>query len=235
VGLVQKLPCRVNSLLSHGEHVYTLELSPQNGMRLPRFLPGQFLHLALDAWDPTRFWPESRVFSIASSSDERGLLRLTYSVRGRYTARMERELEVGRDVWVKLPYGDFVVDSTQPAALFAGGTGITAFTAFLSGAATAQPVLLAYGARMPELLLHRDLFERRAASGPLFQCRLFCEAPAPGTTLGFVSAKAVWPEWESRAGSTCYLSGPPAMLKTLTSELTSLGVRADRIKTDAWE
>lgn len=235
MALVQKFPCLVERLAAHMDHVYTLELTPHAGYRIPRFLPGQFLHLALDAWDPTRFWPESRVFSIANSPEESGLLRITYSVRGRYTARMEKELTRGADVWVKLPYGSFVIDSARPAALFAGGTGITAFTAFLSRSAFAQPVLLAYGARHPELLLSRELLERRAASAALFRTRFFSETPAPGTTTGRVSVEAVWSEWEPRGDSVCYLSGPPAMLKALTVELSGAGVSEDRIRTDAWE
>ena len=71
------------------------------------------------------------MFSIASSPRERDRLTITYAVKGAFTTRMERELAVGREVWVKLPYGEFVIDPTRDAVLFAGGTGVTAFTAFL--------------------------------------------------------------------------------------------------------
>ena len=122
----------MRSVTDHGEHVYTVELEPS--VVLPRFRPGQFLHLALDAYAPDGFWPESRVFSIASSPLERDRLSITYAVKGAFTSRMERELAPGRTAWVKLPYGDFVVDPGSDAVLFAGGTGITAFTAFLQTA-----------------------------------------------------------------------------------------------------
>src|ERR1035438_8343115 len=92
---------------------------------------GQFLHLTVDDYDPSGFWPESRVFSIASSPRERKRLRICYSVKGRYTTKMEQVLKVGGEVWVKLPYGDFVIDGSNDAVLLAGGTGISAFTAFL--------------------------------------------------------------------------------------------------------
>ena len=228
----RKLRCRVSRTTDHGDHVYTIEMEPET--RPPAFRPGQFLHLALDDYDPSRFWPESRVFSIASPPATLPL-RISYSVRGRYTARMEKELTVGRQVWVKLPYGDFAVDTTRPAALFAGGTGITAFTSFLSGAMLSDPLLLVYGARRPGLLLYRDLLERRVALCPLVISRFFCETPTPGATTGCISADAVWPDWPCREDSTCYLSGPPAMLKTLTAQLIGLGVSPDRIRIDAWE
>ena len=106
--VVRRLPCEVERVVDHGERVYTVTLAPDG--QAPAFRPGQFLHLALDPFDPGGFWPESRVFSIASSPTERDRLSITYAVKGVFTMRMERELAPGRTVWVKLPYGEFTVD-----------------------------------------------------------------------------------------------------------------------------
>ena len=143
----QKFRCLVNKITDHGDHVYTADLSPERP--LPRFKPGQFLHLTLDDYDPSGFWPESRVFSIASSPVQRDHLRISYSVRGRYTTRMKNELHEGRRVWIKMPYGDFVIRDSSNVVLLAGGTGITAFTAFLENLMSEHPtmVYLVYGAR----------------------------------------------------------------------------------------
>ena len=123
---------------------------------MPPFRPGQFLHLALDPYEPDGFWPESRVFSIASSPQERDRLAITYAVKGSFTTRMERELAVGGSVWVKLPYGEFLVDPSRDAVLFAGGTGVTAFAAFVRSLTPeyASPVLLFYGARTQNLFVY---------------------------------------------------------------------------------
>ena len=117
MAVAQKLACQVERIIHHGGHVYTVDLGPERPA--PRFRPGQFLHLALDAYDPSGFWPESRVFSIASSPMQRDRLRITYSVQGRFTARMEKELAEGQWVWIKLPYGEFVVEDTRDVVLFA--------------------------------------------------------------------------------------------------------------------
>src|SRR5689334_281529 len=109
MAVTQKLACVVERIADHGEHVYTLTLRPERPV--PRFRAGQFLHLALDPYDPTGFWPDSRVFSIASAPDDREVARITYAVHGRFTARMESEIKPGGQVWIKLPYGDFVIDS----------------------------------------------------------------------------------------------------------------------------
>jgi len=117
------------------------------------------LHLALDEYDPSGFCPESRVFSIASSPQPRERLSITYSVQRRFTARMEKELAEGKWVWIKLPHGEFIVQGISAVVVFAGGTGITAFTAFLDALTPAfsHKIYLAYGAREPRLLIYRDL------------------------------------------------------------------------------
>src|SRR6187431_754833 len=110
--VARKLACTVRSVVDHGDHVYTVELDTRGAT--PRFIPGQFLHLALDPYDGG-FWPESRVFSIASSPADRDRLLITYAVKGAFTSRMERELRPGGEVWVKLPYGTFTVDAGRDA------------------------------------------------------------------------------------------------------------------------
>jgi ferredoxin-NADP reductase len=214
----------------HGEHVYTVGLQPS--MPAPRFTPGQFLHLALDPYEADGFWPDSRVFSIASSPEQRTRLSITYAVKGAFTSRMERELAVGANVWVKLPYGEFVVDPTRDAVLFAGGTGITAFTAFLQSLTPerAARVLLFYGARTPDLFVYGPLAEAHAREVPSLACRLVCEA-----THGRLDMDTAWPAIESLDDPGFYLSGPPAMLAALTAQLRERGVNEPSIRTDAWE
>jgi ferredoxin-NADP reductase len=230
VAVVRKVPCVVRAVTDHGERVYTVELEPS--MAVPRFKPGQFLHLALDASEPGGFWPESRVFSIASSPGERDRLSITYAVKGAFTARMERELTEGVAVWAKLPYGDFVVDSASDAVLFAGGTGVTAFTAFLQSLEPERTtrVLLFYGARKPDLFVYGPLAEACAREVASLSCSLVCEE-----TDGRLQVDAAWPAIATLHDPLFYLSGPPPMLMALTAQLRSRGVSPKDIRTDAWE
>jgi ferredoxin-NADP reductase len=223
----QKLACRVVRVVAHGEHVYTLVLRPER--RIPRFRAGQFLHLALDRYDPTGFWPESRVFSIASPPDGRDEVRITYAVKGAFTSRMEAEAVEGREVWIKLPYGDFVVDPAADVALFAGGTGVTAFTAFLEGLAadTPQRVWLAYGARTSDLLIYRDVLQRTAARVPSLAVSYVVGQP--------LSAATLWALLRAPAETHYYISGPPPMLRGIGDDLGARGIAPEAIHIDAWE
>ena len=230
MAVVRKIACRVRRLTDHGDHVYTVELAPS--MPVPRFAPGQFLHLALDPYEPGGFWPESRVFSIASGPTETGRLEITYAVKGVFTSRMERELAPAREVWVKLPYGEFVVDRSRDAVLFAGGTGITAFTAFLQSLEPGHGsrVRLFYGARRPDLFVYGPVVQARAREVPALTCALVCEE-----TQGRLAADAAWPSIVGLEAPAFYLSGPPAMLDALTEQLRAREVTLEDIRTDAWE
>jgi len=239
--VTQKLGCVVEQVVAHGERVYTLALRPEK--LVPRFRAGQFLHLALDPYDPTGFWPESRVFSIASPPAQRDTVRITYAVHGRFTARMENDLVEGRQVWIKMPYGDFVIDSRADVVLFAGGTGITAFTAFLEGLTpdAHQSVTLAYGARTNSLLIYRDVVERCAQRLQSLDVSYFVEHDNPllegrvRSTPGRVSVEAVWPRLVRPFEASFYISGPPPMLRTIGQDLRARNISPEAIHIDAWE
>lgn len=234
--MAQKLSCVVEQVIDHGERVYTVALRPERPV--PRFRAGQFLHLALDPYDPTGFWPESRVFSIASPPAERNLVRITYAVHGQFTARMESGVVEGKEVWIKMPYGDFIIERGPEVVLFAGGTGVTAFTAFLEDLTpgAGQPVMLAYGARTSELLIYRDIVERCLARVPSLQVAYFVEdSAAPGMNPGRVSVEAVWPRLHRPLAASYYISGPPPMLRGIGRDLRARNIPPEAVHIDAWE
>ena len=251
MSMPRKIPCTVASLTDHGGRVYTVDLLPASPV--PSFRPGQFLHLTVDDYDPSGFWPESRVFSIASSPRDRTRVRICYSVKGCYTTKMEQTLQIGSEVWIKLPYGDFVINDAPDAILIAGGTGISAFTAFLEALTPENPrrVTLVYGTRSPSLFLFQDMILRQIDTLPQFQVLLFSETPdpvfaakmssrskAPNSFTGRISLNTVLQylisDFRPQA-SDFYLSGPPVMLKALGMDLQTRGVPPKQIRTDAWE
>jgi ferredoxin-NADP reductase len=234
----QKLRCEVVEILDHGEGVYSVFLKPES--LAPRFLPGQFLHLALDEYKPGDFWPDSRTFSIASPPADRQLLRITYAVKGQFTRRMEKELLSGRLVWVKMPYGEFIVRTDHnEVCLLAGGTGVTAFTAFLGGLTgeSLHMVHFFYGARHPGLLIYRSVVEEASQRCPALDVHFLAEEGAEKTDClpGLITSATVFRFITDPLAVTYYLAGPPGMVKALVTDLQQDGVAADQIITDAWE
>jgi len=218
--------------------VYSIFLTSEK--RLPRFLPGQFLHLALDPYDPSSFWPESRVFSIASPPSDQHCVRITYAVKGKFTVRMEKELIAEKEVWAKLPYGEFVINNNSDVVLFAGGTGITAFSAYLDQLDAEQEnfVSIFYGARNSDLLIYRSMIDRKVETCPKLHAWYYSEDGNPqeeNEVKGVLSVKSAFERLDKPLEKECYLSGPPGMLQALREDLSQRCISPDVIRIDAWE
>jgi ferredoxin-NADP reductase len=233
----QKIRCQVVEIQDHGEQLYSVFLQPES--LVPTFLPGQYLELALDEYTPGGSWPESRSFSIASAPSDRSLLRITYAVKGQFSTRMEAELRLGGPVWVSMPYGEFIIDTARDACLLAGGTGVTAFTAFLDGLSVNYPrqVHLFYGTRRPGQLIYRPLVQAAAQRCPDLHVRYFAEQDPDGTDClpGRIEAETVFRSVPEPLSLTYYLAGPPGMVQALTMGLIRRGVEPGKIVAEAWE
>ena len=85
--LAKKYKSAITSIKNPFTGIYTLEFESLG--RSFKFLPGQFLHIALDEdYDGTGQWPESRCFSMQSNPDEE-TIKITYAVKGSFTQEME--------------------------------------------------------------------------------------------------------------------------------------------------
>lgn len=243
-----KLKVEVESVREYGAGTFELSLKPSG--RVPRFKAGQFLHLTVDEYDPAGgFWPESRVFSIASRSGAE-CLKIVYSVKGRYTALMAERLRPGLEVWAKLPYGDFTIDARvkegSDVVLVAGGTGISPFIPYLEdlaeGVAPSRQVRLYYGIRDSSQLLFKDTLSRCVDKGAL-ELQLWLESgeteptgfPRAKTRPGRLDAQIVYDECAELAAPDYFLSGPPAMIASFKGSLLSRGLGIDKIHIDEWE
>jgi len=238
-----KLKCTVSSIMNHDEAVSTITMTPSR--RLPNFRPGQFLHLALDPFDPTSgFWPESRVFSIASMPFDFEIT-IAYAVKGAFTKRMREELAVGKDVWVRLPYGHFslAANPDEENILVAGGTGITPFRAFIVNElqrSSGMVFNLIYGVKKPELFLFTDILAEAIARLRGFKLFAYSEEIYDNKMRFFVnkgslSLDAIWQAANDPASATFYLSGPANMINSFKAGLKAKGINPEKIKIDEWE
>jgi ferredoxin-NADP reductase len=241
-----RFPASVAQVIRHTPDVASYRLRADK--RLPRFRPGQFIHLTLEPFDPASFWPESRVFSVANAVADRRTIELTVSRQGAYTSKILDQLSEGDQVWAKGPYGDFNIDARQGydhAVLIAGGTGITPFCAFMDAAVTQgqlpiEQATLHYGAQTPELLIYRALAERCAATCAGFHVRCYAEQGIDGTDTslrpGRLDLDAILNECADPKHTAFYLSGPKAMIDAFRLALVSdRGLAPQQVMVDAWE
>lgn len=145
--------------------------------------------------------------------------------------------------------GLFVIRDAKNVVLLAGGTGITAFIAFIEAQVSAShnKVFLAYGARKPELLLYRNLIDAKVGADNGFKALYFVEtdennsisnaahSQSPECLNGCLSLEDIWNRLANPREATYYIAGPPAMIQALTRNLLMKDILPETIKVDAWE
>lgn len=226
--LAKKYKSEIISILKPFEGIYTLEFRSLG--RPYKYLPGQFLHLALDEdYDGIGQWPESRCFSMQSNPNEE-TIRITYAVKGEFTKQMEQTLQVGEKVWLKLPYGDLFQQphSKEKAVFIAGGTGITPFLSLFTHESfsdyTNPKIYL--GFRSEDFNIYQSELDRSCNSSQ-FVKSVYQDID------GMIDIKQILNENSTNA--TYFISGPPAMIKTFNEYLISNVVNQAQVLTDDWE
>lgn len=209
-----------------------------------KFKPGQFLHLALDDYDPSYNWPESRVFSMANAPGK-DFIDILVSPKGNFTNRMINEISVGEKVWLKLPYGTFNFRGStgKDVILIAGGTGISPFISFLEDLTESRveyrSINLFYGVREQDLIIFEDSLETYRQKTKNFKYRLFCENIKNEMTLslenGMLPVRELADQTIMYTDPVYYLSGPKTMIESFEKELKDKAIPPDRIFYDKWE
>jgi len=238
----RRVEAEVLEIQDFGHNVYGIIL------RVPRtytrFRPGQFTHLSVESYDPSDgYWPESRVFSLASQPNAE-TIRLVYSVKGRYTERIREILHVGFRCWLKLPYGDFIVEKGlelhQPIVLVAGGTGITPFIPYLLDNEKLNPhrkVALYYGVRNPSLTIFVEELRWAIEFMSNLTINLYSEEHSQDERfkLGRLSLDDILSEAKQLENPVFFISGPPSMINNFKVGLIRASVSEKDIRIDKWE
>lgn len=223
---VKKYRSQLVSSRNPFEGIYSLEFKSLDGKF--KYHPGQFLHIAINPdFDGSGQWPESRCFSMQSNPDEE-TIKITYSVKGKFTKLMEQELKIGSIVWLKLPYGELFTQqhNKEKTVFIAGGTGITPFLSLFtheSFRAYKNPKIylgfksLQYNIYLDDLKLIRSE-----------DLRIFYEDKD-----GLLDINPIF--LENGTDSSYFISGPPVMIKLFRQSLVSKGVPPSLVLTDEWE
>lgn len=227
--IVKKYRSEVVAVDNPAADIRTVTLRPLE--KAYKFNPGQFLHLALDEYDPSRQWPESRCFSMQSPPDQE-TIKITFAAKGKFTERMARELAPGKVIHVKLPYGDLfsAEHDTARSVFVAGGTGITPFLSLFTfgGFAAYKAPKLYFGVRSPSHNLYAADLEKARGVNPSFSLTLLNEEKDGRLDIQKIFA-------ENGPSAVYFISGPPAMIKNFKVSLAENGVPAENIRTDDWE
>ncbi len=226
--LAKKYLSEVVSVENPFKGIYTIEFKSLE--RPYKYAPGQFLHIAIDEeYDGIGQWPESRCFSMQSDPAEE-VIRITYAVKGNFTQEMEKTLKVGREVWLKLPFGELF---TQPhnknnTVFIAGGTGVTPFLSLFTHESFRdyQNPKIYLGYKNDDYYIYQKEFA--AIKNDNAQITIFYE-----NKDGVIDIMKIYEQ--NGNASSYFISGPPTMIKIFKNKLSELGVPEENILTDDWE
>jgi ferredoxin-NADP reductase len=231
MAIVKKYSARVLDMVNQIPGVYTVFLESLD--KPFKYDPGQFLHLALDEYDPAGQWPESRCFSIQSPPGEE-CIKITFAVKGQFTSQMQHELKPGKIVSLKLPYGDLF---SQPhnkinTVFIAGGTGITPFLSLFNHKSFEEYInphiylgfrSISYNIYKKEL----NFVKLRQSFAEVCDLKIYYE-----DLDGVIDINKIF----NANGIRCdyFISGPPLMIRSFKKHLTDNNVLEKQVKTDDW-
>jgi ferredoxin-NADP reductase len=240
---IRKMPVNVAEIIEYGDKVKLFRLEPKkSGIQ---FKAGQFLHLAIEPYDPSFNWPESRVFSIANSPERSKYIDILVSKIGTFTGELFEKVKPGNELWIKLPYGVFNFDesSEHNTVLIAGGTGISPYISFLQYAIDNNletAIHLNYGIKNQDFIIIEELIKEGNRKLKNFDYNLYIEEAEHNKTdlkfrRGILPVKSIVEESLKLEHPIFYLSGPPAMITAFENELNRNGVSQNQVKYDKWE
>ena len=203
------------------------------------FRPGQYFWVEL----PNRGHEDDkglrRHISVATSPTERGVLGLCTRLRDTAFKQTLAELQVGDEVDVEQPKGDWALpEDTSPAYVFiAGGIGITVFRSMLRYIRdTGEPyrVTLVYSNRDRASTPFLDELQELEQTLP--HCKLVLTMTQDDGWEGesrYISAELLSDELEGELADYTYLvAGPPAMVEGVTGQLSAAGVSEEQVLPD---
>jgi len=238
----RKIKAMVMDLKRYQDDVTWYRLKPEIPIHCR---PGQFLHLALDGYDPSFNWPESRIFSIASSPFRKDRLDILVSPKGNFTKRMISEMLPGKEVWLKLPYGIFNFNDTinKNVILIAGGTGISPFVSYLETLLDCGPnynkLFLYYGVRDQGLIIYEKLIFECENKLSNFHYNIFVENGdnIDGIKIkkGSLKIKSIIESTKSLENPIYFLSGPKNMIINFNQIIKESSISETKVIFDSWE
>jgi ferredoxin-NADP reductase len=205
------------------------------------FEPGQYMEVTL-GHAPADTRGNRRYFTLASSPTEAAVrLGIRFYPDGSTFKRALYALDGRTPLLGGQIAGDFTMprDPSKKLLFIAGGIGITPYRSmlkYLLDTGQARDIIVLYAAHSADEIIYRDVLN---AAQEKFGTRTICTLTDPAAVprdwsgiIGRVDAamlRAAVPDLPER---TCYISGPPEMVRASEQALRHLGVQRRHIKKD---
>jgi len=221
-----KLPILEQKLIAENTCEVSLDLSGQNF----QFIPGQYIRLTL----PKLLYPDakgaSRVFSVASSPDDKKISIAFRQTQSGFKKTI-MELKPGSLVYVEGPFGYFTLPkkTSRPLVFIAGGIGITPFMSMLfynSKRNLDYKITLLYGNKNKESAAYLNEIEEIAKTNSKISVK---------NKFGPIDEEFIKENVKDIKESLWYIAGPPNLVASIKNLLLNLAVEEKNIFHDDFE
>lgn len=207
-----------------------------------KYAAGQYAFFELDElkFDDPR--GKRRHFTLSSSPTESGVVQFTTKLRGFGLKETLRHADLGLEVSLEPPRGNFVLpeDKMQPSVFLGGGIGITPFRSMMRRATDERlptPITLLYSAQVPEGLVFRREFEQMPQENQHLKIITTITSPEKAKDpwmgeTGLIDAAKIRAHVDDIASAIFYSCGPPPMVQAMQDLLKGMNIAADHIRVE---
>lgn len=223
------------------EGVRSFELSPEDGTRVPGFLPGQ--HIAVRMHPAEDEVPLIRMYSLCGPQDASSLrIAVKREANGAGGIYMHEQVHDGDVLEISAPRGTFTLSEGKgPLVLLSAGVGVTPLLSILHEVAhqdSDRELWWIHSCRNGTYEAFREEVRSLGMQLSAFHRVVIYSSPNDGELcgidydikghLGLQALQAMQLPVESE----CYLCGPPGYLHNITAALKAIGVAGNKIKSE---
>ncbi|MBD1382255.1 NO-inducible flavohemoprotein [Metabacillus arenae] len=218
-------------------------LKPADGSNVPDYLPGQYISVRLQIEGEAYLF--NRQYTL-SDSPGKGYFRISvkreadgHFPHGQVSNYLHDHVEIGDEIEVSAPAGEFVLDQgTSPVYLLGGGVGITPLMSMLNDLAnkkSARQTVFIQASKNGEMTAFRNEVKEKMDSLPNGESYLFLENPTSIDRQdggfdhqGFIGL-AFLETIIKDPNAKFYICGPVPFMKAMIENLEQLGIKEANI------
>ncbi|AOV06628.1 NO-inducible flavohemoprotein [Sporosarcina ureilytica] len=206
-------------------------LKPVDGNPLPSYLPGQYISVRVNI--PGEEYTLNRQYSLSQALEE-DVYRISVKredecePNGKVSTYLHHNVNVGDEVEVSVPAGDFYLDpeSTTPVTLISGGVGVTPVMSMyetIARVSPERPVAFLHSARTrAHQAFNERITELDASLESSSVAVLYSEEGDGFITKEFLQEKVL-------EGSDIYVCGPTPFMQVVINYLYELGHSEEKV------
>ncbi|MFC0558254.1 NO-inducible flavohemoprotein [Halalkalibacter alkalisediminis] len=235
-------PFRIVDKVKESQSITSFYLAPADGQGVPSFSPGQYVSLRINIDGET--YLQNRQYSLSDSPNEK-MYRISVKREDEGTpagkvSNYLHECEIGYEVEVSAPAGDFVLDfkNRKPAYLISGGVGVTPLLSMLKTIVANDPeqeVTFIHAAKNSNVhAFGEEVKDSVALSNHARNYLLYSEPTSEDKRErkydqeGYIDQAFLESVVKENDGQF-YVCGPVPFIKAVVSELKQLEVKTENI------